>query len=59
MSTFPKKNRTVGDTFIRYASDLGWKFGGNLLRQYWPTINKRLRLLPEPSPASGAKGSDR
>ena len=55
---FPEENRTVGDTFIRYASDLGWKFGGNLLRQYWPTINKRLRILPEPSPASGAKGSD-
>jgi hypothetical protein len=55
---FPDENRTAGDTFIRYASDLGWKFGGNLLRQYWPTINKRLRLVPEPSPASGVKGSD-
>jgi hypothetical protein len=43
---WPEENRSVGSTFTRYASDLGWKFGGNLLRQYWPTINKRLRLVP-------------
>jgi hypothetical protein len=45
---YPDENRTVGDTFTRYASDLGWRFGGNLLRQYWPTINRRLRLVPQP-----------
>jgi hypothetical protein len=45
---YPDENRTVGSTFTRYASDLGWKFGGNLLRQYWPTINRRLRLASEP-----------
>jgi hypothetical protein len=56
---YPDENRSAGETLTRYASDLGWKFGGNLLRQYWPTINKRLRLLPEPSPASGPNGSDR
>jgi hypothetical protein len=56
---YPDENRTVGETLTRYASDLGWKFGGNLLRQYWPTINRRLRFVPEPSPASGANGSDR
>jgi hypothetical protein len=43
---WPEENRSAGSTFTRYASDLGWKFGGNLLRQYWPTINKRLRLMP-------------
>jgi len=43
---YPEGNRGVGSTFIRYASDLGWKFGGNLLRQYWPKINKKVRLLP-------------
>jgi hypothetical protein len=48
---YPEGNRGVGDTFIRYASDLGWKFGGNLIRQYWPNINKKLRLLP---PAAGS-----
>ena len=47
---YPEGNRDVSSTFIRYGSDLGWKFGGNLLRQYWPKINRRLRLVPEPSP---------
>jgi len=45
---YPDENRTVGSTFTRYATDLGWKFGGNLLRQYWPSINRKLRLVPEP-----------
>jgi hypothetical protein len=49
---YPDENRTVGSTFTRYASDLGWKFGGNLLRQYWPSINRRLRLAPESSPTN-------
>ena len=44
---YPDENRTVGSTFVRYGSDLGWRFAGNLLRQYWPTLNKRLRLVPE------------
>jgi hypothetical protein len=43
---YPEGNRGVGSTFTRYASDLGWKFGGNLLRQYWPSINRKLRLAP-------------
>jgi hypothetical protein len=55
---YPDENRTVGSTLTRYASDLGWKFGGNLLRQYWPTINRRLRLAPEPSSASGVTGTN-
>jgi len=46
-SYYPDENRTVGSTFTRYASDLGWRLGGNLLRQYWPTINRKLRLAPE------------
>jgi hypothetical protein len=46
---YPEENRTAGSTLTRYASDLGWRFGGNLLRQYWPTINRKLRLAPETS----------
>ena len=46
---YPDENRTVGDTFTRYASDIGWRFGGNLLRQYWPSINRKLRLVPQSS----------
>jgi hypothetical protein len=45
---YPETNRGVGSTFVRYGSDQGWKFAGNVLRQYWPRINKKLRLLPEP-----------
>ena len=44
---YPEQNRTAGSSLTRYASDLGWKFGGNMLRQYWPTINRKLRLAPE------------
>lgn len=43
---YPEGNRGVGSTFIRYGADLGWKFGGHLLRQYWPEINRRVRVLP-------------
>ena len=45
---YPDENRTVGGTFTRYASDLGWRFAGNVLRQYWPSINKKL-LEPKTS----------
>ena len=49
---YPEGSRGVGSTLTRYASDLGWTFGGNLLRQYWPSINKKVRLVPaEPTPA--------
>jgi hypothetical protein len=51
-SYYPDQNRDVSDTFARYGADLGWKFGGNLLRQYWPTLNRKLKLLPStPAPA--------
>jgi len=43
---FPEGSRDFESTAIRYASDLGWRFGGNLLRQYWPKINRKLRLAP-------------
>jgi hypothetical protein len=44
---YPKTNRGVGSTFVRYGSDQGWKFAGNVLREYWPRINRKLRLVPE------------
>jgi hypothetical protein len=50
---YPEDSRTVGDTFARYGADLGWTFGGHLLKQYWPQINKKLHLMPaspEPNP---------
>ena len=48
---YPEQNRTAASTLTRFGVDLGWRFGGNLLRQYWPTLNRRLRLVPEPSPS--------
>ncbi len=50
---YPEGNRDVSSALIRYAADLGWRFGGNMMRQYWPSINKKLRLVPsvtEPAP---------
>ena len=47
---YPEGNRGVSSTFIRYGADIGWKFGGNMLRQYWPKINRKLKLAPEPTP---------
>lgn len=47
---YPEGNRGVSSTFIRYGSDLGWRFGGNMLRQYWPNINRKLRLVPAAPP---------
>ena len=43
---FPEPDRTFERTMTRYGSDLAWKFAGNVLRQYWPAINKKLRIMP-------------
>ena len=51
---YPEGNRNVSSTFIRYASDQGWTFGGNMLRQYWPKINRKLRLVPPPPPPASS-----
>lgn len=38
----PIENRTVGNTFLRYSTDIGLRAAGNFVRQYWPTLSKRL-----------------
>ena len=43
---YPEGSRGVGDAFVRYSADLGWAFAGHLMKQYWPDINKKLRLTP-------------
>jgi hypothetical protein len=53
---WPKQNRSVSDTLVRYVCDEGWKFGGNLMRQYWPQVNRKLKLAP-PVPESAATAS--
>jgi hypothetical protein len=55
---WPAQNRGVGSTLVRYAADEGWKVGGNLIRQYWPKINRKLRLAP-PVDESAAPTSNR
>jgi hypothetical protein len=44
---YPRASNGVGDIFIRYSGDLAWRFGGHMLRQYWPVINKRIQLTPQ------------
>jgi len=44
---FPEPDRTVERTFARYGSDIAWKFAGYVARQYWPAINKKLRIVPQ------------
>jgi hypothetical protein len=38
----PMRNRTVGNTFARYAGDIGWRVAGNFVREYWPTVSRHL-----------------
>ncbi len=53
---FPQGDRDAGDVLQRYGYDLLWKAAGNLAKQYWPKINKQLRLQPQaPDPKSLAR----
>lgn len=40
----PDSERTVGKTFERYGIRIGFGAANNLLKEYWPTIFKRLRI---------------
>jgi hypothetical protein len=39
---WPDRNRTVGDTFLRYGLDLATNAGGNFFREYWPVLYKKM-----------------
>ncbi len=39
---WPDRNRTAGDTLMRYGIDLATRAGGNFLREYWPVFYKKL-----------------
>ena len=43
---YPDNFRTAGNTFSRFGYDMLGNAGGNLLRQYWPRINRKLKLVP-------------
>ena len=48
---YPDNYQTVGNTFSRYGYDLAAIAGSNLLRQYWPRINRKLKILPQQNTA--------
>lgn len=39
---WPDRNRTVGDTLLRYGLDLATRAGGNMLREYWPVVYRKI-----------------
>jgi hypothetical protein len=43
---YPEDYRTAANTFSRFGFDMLGNAAGNLLRQYWPRINRRLQLAP-------------
>lgn len=45
---WPDRNRTVGDTFFRYGLDIATRVGGNLLREYWPIISRKIERSGSP-----------
>ena len=40
----PDSERTAGKTFERYGIRIGFSAANNILKEYWPTIFKRLRI---------------
>lgn len=44
---WPDRNRTVGDTFLRYGLDLATKAGGNMFREYWPVLYGKIHHTPK------------
>jgi hypothetical protein len=46
---WPERNRTVGDTLLRYGLDLATRAGGNMLREYWPVFYGKVRHASRPT----------
>jgi hypothetical protein len=50
----PVSEQTVGKTFERVGTDIGWKIAGNIFKQYWPVMFKTLglrslKVVPDPN----------
>ncbi|HKW65006.1 MAG TPA: hypothetical protein VJN89_20790 [Candidatus Acidoferrum sp.] len=43
-SYLPPKEQTAGRTFRRYGIRLGFTAGANIVKEYWPTIFRNLRI---------------
>ncbi len=46
---WPERNRTVGDTLLRFGFDLATRVGGNMLRDYWPVFYSKINHAYQPS----------
>jgi hypothetical protein len=46
---WPERNRTVGDTFLRYGLDIATRAGGNMLREYWPVFYGKINHSSRPT----------
>jgi hypothetical protein len=40
---WPEQDRTAGQTFARYGADLAARLAGNMLREYWPVLFRKVR----------------
>lgn len=54
----PPSEQTVGKTLARFATDLAWRVGGNMFKDYWPTFFRnmglnRLKVIPNPGKPQG------
>jgi hypothetical protein len=52
-SYLPASDRTAAKNASRFATDLAWKFAGNMFKNYWPTLFhdmglNRLKVIPDP-----------
>ena len=45
---WPERERTAGQTFQRYGTDLAVQLGENMLREYWPVFFRKVRRSPRP-----------
>jgi hypothetical protein len=52
---YPRGSKDFGSTMIRYSTDIGWRYAGYLLRQYWPEINRKLGTREESGVATPSK----
>lgn len=46
---WPERNRTVGDTFLRFGFDIATRAGGNMLREYWPVFYGKINHASRPA----------
>jgi hypothetical protein len=55
----PASQQTAANNCQRVGTDLAWKFGANMFKNYWPTLFhhmglNRLKVIPDPSLAGSA-----